>query len=245
MNNIIKSIKNILFPQKEITSKKTQQMDLGNIDDNTIHVFRYNDKYGNFDYSKYKEVQIATNIRKIDKSSIDERDIRILSSWLVKHVTPLKYGLCHGTRRGLEQIFFHKYTGASVLGTDISPTATQFPNTIQHDFHEIKDEWIRYFDFVFSNSYDHAYNLELCIKQWMKCIRSQGVCILEHGDNHMDVKESDPIGLDKETLIKLVDYWGRGQFKVIKQLEVTYDAEQITTATFRHKHLTYIIIKNY
>ena len=60
-------------------------------------------------------------------------------------VTP-KTILCHGTRRGLEQQYIIEYfeniENLEVIGTEISYTATQFPNTIEWDFHEVKDEWI-------------------------------------------------------------------------------------------------------
>lgn len=246
MSNIFKSIKDFLHLQKEdiSDSQKTQNMDLGNIDKELVHIFEYKDKNGNFDYSKYRDIQITANKKKIDKSSIDERDLQILSCWLREHVSPLSHGLCHGTRRGLEQTFFHKYTGADVLGTDISPTAVQFPNTIQHDFHEIKEEWLNHFDFIFSNSYDHSYNFELCISQWMKCIRPGGVCVLEHSDGHVRMKATDPLGIDRETLIKLLTYWGeKNNFFIEEQLFIPLEKEKITTADFRFDNFYYIILR--
>ena len=240
MNKLLARIKYIFKSEK----KRTQQMDIGYIEENNIKLFKYSDKNGNFDYKRYKNIQIAANRKKIDKSSIEEKDIEILSDWLIKNVSPLSNGLCHGTRRGLEQEFFHKYTGAHVLGTDISPTAKEFPNTIQHDFHDIKEEWVDFFDFIFSNSYDHSYNLEQCISQWVKCVRHGGVCVLEHSDGHRKMKETDPLGIERDTLLELLRYWGgKNNFYIEKTLYIQFNREKITTADFRFDNLYYIILR--
>ena len=51
MSNIFKSIKDFLHLQKEdiSDSQKTQNMDLGNIDKESVHIFEYKDKNGKFD----------------------------------------------------------------------------------------------------------------------------------------------------------------------------------------------------
>ena len=45
----------------------------------------------------------------------------------------------------------------NVLGTEISSTATNYPNTIEWDFHDVKEEWVSNVDIVYSNSIDHSY----------------------------------------------------------------------------------------
>jgi hypothetical protein len=61
-----------------------------------------------------------------------------------------------------------------VIGTDIAPTATEFPNVIQWDFHDVKPEWIRKVDFIYSNSWDHSYDPERLFKTWMDCLSPRG-----------------------------------------------------------------------
>lgn len=178
----------------------------------------------------------------MDKTSIDDGDIQMLSGWLCDNISPLARGLCHGTRNGKEQKLFKEFTGAQVLGTDISPTATQFPDTIQHDFHEIKSEWIDHFDFIFSNSYDHSYNLEYCIKQWFRCLRPGGICILEHSNGYVDAKESDPIGITREALCRLLDYWGQGEFVVDKIIDAT-DKNYVSKASFLYEGQAFIMVR--
>lgn len=193
----------------------TQNFDVAGLDDQEVKVFHYRDQNGDFHYEMYKEIQIAANLRKLDLTSVDSKDIAMLSSWLKNNVFPLNTGICHGTRNGKEQALFREYTGADVIGTDISPTAEQFPHTIQHDFHEIKPEWLNHFDFLFSNAYDHSYNLEYCIRQWLSSIRPGGVCILEHTRGHTMPKETDPIGVSRDALCQLVTHWGAGEFRIL------------------------------
>ena len=42
-------------------------------------------------------------------------------------------------KNGNEQACFSKYLNCDVIGTEISDTATDFPNTISLDFHDMKD----------------------------------------------------------------------------------------------------------
>ena len=228
--------------QKEQKSVMTQDFDTCGVNQQEIAVFQYRDAKGNFDYEKYREVQIDANIRKLNLSSIDSTDIKMLSEWLCEHVDPLKNGMCHGTRNGKEQMLFRKYTGAEVWGTDISPTAEQFPYTLQHDFHEVKQEWKEHFDFLFSNAYDHSYNLEYCIRQWMSSIRPGGVCILEHSNGHLNIKESDPIGVTRNALCQLIDQWGKGHFAVKSILPANDKKMTNTDADFTFEDQVYVII---
>ena len=42
-----------------------------------------------------------------------------------------------------------------VIGTEIASDAeNRFPNTIEWDFHNVKDEWLNNVDFIYSNSFD-------------------------------------------------------------------------------------------
>ena len=86
-----------------------------------------------------------------DKSWCSEETISLISSYLVGRRGENAFrGICHGTRVGKEVEWFntHLPSGSYVFGTDIEPSATKFSNTIEHDFHEVKDEWLNSFDFV-------------------------------------------------------------------------------------------------
>ena len=109
-------------------------------------------KYKNYD--EYKKIQEEGNIQKIKCCWVLENNIKILSNYLTKYIEDIKFGICHGTRRGKEQEWFKKYLNIKdlkIVGTEISKTATLFPDTIQWDFHDVKEEWINNADFIYSN----------------------------------------------------------------------------------------------
>jgi hypothetical protein len=45
-----------------------------------------------------------------------------------------------------------------VIGTDQPQTATQFAYPVQWEFHDDNPEWQGKADFVYSNSWEHAYD---------------------------------------------------------------------------------------
>jgi hypothetical protein len=88
-------------------------------------------------YEEYVSAQIEANVRKLKNSYVDPTSL----SGVVNHLYNAyslepKQIICHGTRRGLEQQYFldsYKVLGLTptVIGTEISHTATDYPNTIQ------------------------------------------------------------------------------------------------------------------
>ena len=126
----------------------------------------------NDEYTKYVKTQTEANKKKLDRVFEYEENISMLSEYMQKKLPKIESGICHGTRRGKEQEWFSKYLSCDdVIGTEISDTATQFPKTIQWDFHNLKDEWKNHFDFIYSNSLDHSYDIPYCISQWTKCLK--------------------------------------------------------------------------
>jgi hypothetical protein len=133
-----------------------------------------------------------------------EENIEYLSRYLKKEVKHLQFGICHGTRQGKEQTWFRKYLGIEVIGTEISPTAKDFPHTIEWDFHEVKPEWVNRTDFIYSNSFDHSYQPEQCLDAWMSCVHKDGLCILEWTTSHVEADELDPFGATLAGIKKLI-----------------------------------------
>jgi Methyltransferase domain len=187
-----------------------------------FELYRYRKPYGTFDYDKYKEIQIAGNKRKLGDVWVVKENIAFLADYITKHVGSVAFGLCHGTRRGKEQEWFKEYLKCDVIGTDISDTAEQFPNTIQWDFHEIKPEWIDAVDFIYSNSFDHSYDPQKCLKAWMSCIKKGGCCIIEHTSAHEKATELDPFGADISIMPFLILKWGKGNFCVRELLDAPF-----------------------
>jgi hypothetical protein len=130
-------------------------------------------------YDAYVKYQIDGNHRKVNKQ-LAYFDKFSHIEW-IKSVKPeAKNIICHGTRRGGEQQDFLKlYPDAYVIGTEISDTATQFPLTIEHDFNIQKQEWINKFDILYSNSFDHSFNIEKTIKVWADQMNKDGKMFIE------------------------------------------------------------------
>lgn len=142
-----------------------------------LQLYSYARADGTFDYDKYREAQITGNYKKLDNVWVSEENVEFLANYIRETVGDVRFGICHGTRRGKEQEWFIKYLGCDVIGTEISDTAEQFPNTIQWDFHDVKPEWIDSTDFIYSNSLDHSYDPEKRLNAWMSCVTPRGVCI--------------------------------------------------------------------
>lgn len=201
-------------------------------DNNGVEIYEYLKTDGSFDYEKYKQIQIDGNKNKLDYIWVLEDNISFLSDYIRKIVGSVQFGICHGTRRGKEQEWFRKYLDCDVIGTEISNTATEFPHTIQWDFHEVKPEWKDSVDFIYSNSFDHAYDPEKCINAWMSCVKKNGICILEHTSGHEKASELDPFGAHIVQMPYLILTWGQGKFFVREILDAPVKLEALTYTKF-------------
>lgn len=189
-------------------------------------------KYKN--YEEYKQAQIAGNLRKINCSWVAENNIQLLADYIKNTIPEAKFGICHGTRRGEEQALFRKLLNIEVIGTEISHTATQFPHTIEWDFHDVKDEWINNVDFIYSNSFDHSYDPQKCLDAWMSCIKKNGICILEWTEGHIQSTKTDPFGGTIDTYKKLINK--KYQIKEILQGGTTGKDKDYTALFFIITH---------
>ena len=202
----------------------------------TLHEFRHDD--GSFDYEHYRKVQTEGNRKKIESVWVREPNIQFLSDYITRLCGHPGCGICHGSRRGKEQEWFRKYLNTEVFGTEISDTATEFPNTIQWDFHDVKPEWLDSVDFIYSNSFDHSYDPERCLNAWMSCVKPGGICILEHSTLHgpSGANELDPFGADLVVMPYLITTWGAGEYYVREILTAPEKNESLG-------YLNYIVIQ--
>jgi hypothetical protein len=214
----------------------------GRLHGDGVVLYRYTKPDGSFDYEKYREIQQAGNKRKIENVWVREGNIEFLSKLISRIAGPVRFGICHGTRRGKEQEWFRKFLGpgAEVIGTEISETASEFPHTIQWDFHEVKPEWLGAVDFIYSNSFDHSYDPQKCLSAWLSCIRPGGVCILEHSSAHGPggTSELDPFGADITEMPYLITLWGKGRYGV---REIVQAPEKFAAL----KYMYFIVIQNF
>lgn len=181
--------------------------------------FSYVSVDGTFDYARYRRAQIAGNKAKINVQWAQEHNIAFLSGYIMGTLGRPAFGLCHGTRGGAEQAWFTKHLNCPVLGTEISDTASDFAETIQWDFHEVKPEWLRSVDFIYSNSWDHSYDPVKLFTAWMSCLKPNGLCFLEHTPSHTYADETDPLGMTLEELVDLLTELGHHRWQVMEILQ--------------------------
>lgn len=127
-------------------------------------------------YLDYKNAQIEKNIIKFGTVWAKKEEIKACCNYMDGHNVIPTNGICHGVRNGWEIIEFNKLIpGCHIVGTDISYTITKVQNGIEHDFHDIREEWVATMDFVYSNSLDHAFDPIRALSVWTSQLRMSGI----------------------------------------------------------------------
>ena len=155
------------------------------------------------DYDEYVKVQTEGNVKKLKNvwacQPVFDR---------IAQVKPdAKNIICHGTRNGAELKMFRNAIPSlhDIVGTEISHTATQFPNTIEHDFHEQKESFINNFDIVYSNSFDHSYDPHKALKTWTEQLNDDGILCIELASGSENVsREMDPLEIYSVELTQIL-----------------------------------------
>lgn len=173
-------------------------------------------------YEEYRAVQILHNRRKIGRVWADAHTLDAIAVRLdaLFGDGPI-LGLCHGTRNGFEQNHFNAVSpGYRVTGTDISPTAADYPNSVQWDFHDENPDWLGRFDFVYSNSLDQSWQPRQALATWLGQLKPGGVLVLEYSDEQGPIAagEMDPFGVRPEVVPYVLAQWfGHGVSVAVEQ----------------------------
>ena len=161
-------------------------------------------------YTAYTEAQRLANREKYDMSWASADNIKAIAKYL-KPRHPL-LGLCHGARNGSEVRFFNKFLPkCQTWGTDLG--ASNAPGMVVWDFNYPREGWLGKFDFLYSNSFDHAFDPEITFKVWRNQVRPGGVIILEWSKKHEHAEEGnyetamDPLAITLDELIKEIPEW--------------------------------------
>lgn len=165
----------------------------------------------------YVAAQIEANVRKLNNIWVDKKTIREIASM---HPTASNI-LCHGTRNAAEQKYFKEYyPQANIIGTEISHTASQFPMTVQWDFHNVHPDWLKHFDIVYSNAIDHSHDPTRVLAVWRDQLTTTGRMYIEHGyaETENRSRASDPLEISDEEIRYLIDLVG---MTLIKTFETT------------------------
>ncbi len=162
-------------------------------------------------YNEYRNTQIFYNQKKINQIWADPKNLKIISFFLCNNIKKKTIsGLCHGSRNGFEQEFLSKVIKkSSIIGTDISPTAVNYKNTVHWDFHKRKKNWVNFFDFIYSNSLDQSYNPRKALTIWLEQIKKNGYIILEHAEQSglTGQGKMDPFGVEANFFPYLLSDW--------------------------------------
>jgi len=162
-------------------------------------------------YEDYKKTQVFHNKRKIDRIWADEATLDLMIERIISEFGSQKklFGLCHGTRNGFEQNYLLSKMNAEVIGTDISDTASKFPNTVQWDYHDEKKEWLGQAQFVYTNSLDQSWQPKVALKTWLNQLAIGGLLFIEHTHDHgpQGASEMDPFGVKPEYMPYLLNDW--------------------------------------
>tara|TARA_B100000214_G_scaffold320564_1_gene255768 strand:- start:434 stop:1009 length:576 start_codon:yes stop_codon:yes gene_type:complete len=178
-------------------------------------------KYKN--YEEYVRVQTEGNVNKLKNVWADQQVFDLIA----KYKPDAKDVICHGTRNGAELDMFKKAIPSlyHIIGTEISHTAKQFPNTIQHDFHNQIPSYVNKFDIVYSNSIDHSYDPFKALKTWTEQVNQNGLLCIELATGHENrMRELDPLEISPKELTQIIEEefgFFNNDFKVINRLNRT------------------------
>ena len=217
MKNLLSIIKNTI---NQMLFKLGYRISKVNNTGELVKIYKYKN------YDEYKETQISYNKKKIEHVWADEKTLEKISEFLLENVsTGIIKGICHGSRNGFEQNFFNKKKNKfHVIGTDISDTAENYKDSVTHDFHEEKKEWLNNFDFVYSNSLDQSFDPRKALQTWLNQIKKNGFVIIEHTDQHGVIASGkmDPFGVEANFFPYLLSDWFDHSIsiKIIKSLKV-------------------------
>lgn len=181
----------------------------------------YQHDYGSGGFDKYRNVQIATNKRKFERVWAEERTLSAIAADIRSRGLD-RNGLCHGARNGWEVEWLARELGCPVIGTDISETANEVPHLVQHDFHEVREDWLGKFSFIYSNSLDQAFDPARALAAWAGQLTPDGRIYVEHTMRHSPTGagEKDPFGAHPMVMPYLLLEWGKGKFRLADILHV-------------------------
>jgi hypothetical protein len=116
-------------------------------------------------------------------------------------------GICHGAKLGKENMWLQEKTKIDFIGTDLICPTNDKMKLLNWDFHETKKEWKNKFDVMYTNSFDHSYDPEHCLRQWLSCLSEGGICIIEWSPGHgeMSQNEIDSLGASFQEYKTLIE----------------------------------------
>lgn len=172
------------------------------------------------DYNVYRSVQVERSDAKWNARTFNEKLFfkTILTALPKMYIT--NTGKClkpersvfMGIRDGNEYFSFKRLQktlteieGSHVYGVDINPKVTKVgPNCIACDFAKLPEEYSYKFDFLYSNSLDHSYEIEKTITEWHRILKNDRFMLLQLSSIGKTCK-TEVYDFDEEDVPKLFD----------------------------------------
>ena len=173
-------------------------------------------------YREYLKVQRKTYKAKEDRVWA-RRDIIDAIADEIKPIEP-KRGICHGVRTGEEVRWFAEALGCEVVGTELGRARK---NVVKWDFNKPNSDWFNAFDFVYSNSFDHAYSPVDTMLVWQGQLIAGGMLIIEHSYKHEKAEYTDPFGATVDEVAHMMSGY--------------FDVRTVELERFERKYRTAII----
>lgn len=171
-------------------------------------------------YDNYKEIQIHRSGKKWGSKTFWD-NIMYFKDTVAEAVRLSNFPesvCCMGIRNGNEYMGFKQQIGfqkCAVFGVDIHPDVEKVgPNCYAYDFAKLPQDWEKKFDWVYSNSIDHAYNFEETLKEWHRVAKKY---ILLTMSNETNVEQSDVYSFSLEDVNKIFD---SKLFEVVKAWQI-------------------------
>jgi hypothetical protein len=161
-------------------------------------------------YEEYRDTQIKWNITKLNRVWADPQVLDVVIDRVNRECQKSDlFGLCHGSRNGFEQNYLLQSLQGQITGTDISETATSYPNSVVHDFHNVNPKWVSRADFIYSNSLDQSWNPQAALDVWVDQLRVGGLLFIEMSEagSPRHASKMDPFGVKPEYFAYLLAMW--------------------------------------
>lgn len=144
--------------------------------------------YTHNNYDRYVSLQRRLTARKTGngtkvRSWVGNGDVKQINDLIHTYISDIKTIVCHGCRSGVEVDLLKKLNpDATVFGTDIYGPAYLSDRTYfrEMDFDTVPEEWVGYFDVVYSNSIDHSRDPINTLLAWRSELRDGGICVVNY-----------------------------------------------------------------
>ena len=158
------------------------------------------------EYENYLEIQkersdIKWGSRGFQVFRVEE--FKKVMSWFSDECGVPKSVCCMGIRNGNEYFEFKKiFSKSEIYGVDINKKVIDVgDNCFFKDFNNLPEEWSNKFELIYSNSLDHAYDVQATLKEWARVSSRFIVVVLSAGE----ITKADLHSFDIATAHRLFD----------------------------------------